>query len=257
MLYFFPFLFDSFIIPISTPWHFPNNGISFSKLYPSSAVYIFDCKCMLFQDGSAQRGHLWGHAMVRGSADRKLSSFSICKISRKEGWSHGYYSSIIRDHLLWQVNWGEGGAGSKERALGCGKVPYGFQQRTVVSEGSHHANKRNGKDREAQEDENDGWSKEEPFQGPVLLPFHFGINAHTEDDKADHLQRNGRKINLDPPRQAPSPSQVRTLWAFRSAPIQPANPAGGKMARKGLRRSPVNISWRWKKNLPIWKQDRQ
>lgn len=81
MLYFFsPFLFDSFIIPKSTPWHFPNNGISFSKLYPCSAVYIFDCKYTLFQDGSAQEGRLWGHAMGGNQAQ---SSGALPKGSRR------------------------------------------------------------------------------------------------------------------------------------------------------------------------------
>lgn len=115
---------------------------------------------------------------------------------------------LIRGHL-WQIEVKKEQR-SKERAPGCGKVPYGFQQHPVVSEGAHHANKRNGKDCEAQEDENDCWGKEEPFQGPVLLSFHFSINAHTEDDKADHLRRSGRKNSLEPPRQAPFQSQAKT-----------------------------------------------
>lgn len=66
--------------------------------------------------------------------------------------------------------------------------PYRLEQRPVVPEAPHHANEGDPEHGEAQQQEDDGWSQEDPFQGLVLLPLHFSVNPHAQDREAKDLQ---------------------------------------------------------------------
>lgn len=65
---------------------------------------------------------------------------------------------------------------------------YHVQQGLVVPEGSHHAHQWHREHHQAQQDEHYSWRQEEPLQGSILLPFHFGVHPHTQHTKTHQLQ---------------------------------------------------------------------